>query len=265
MHTYRCLSSAFLHGSVLHLGMNMWNLNRVGHMLEGLGLNKKGEGRRGGGGRSSKAAAAAKKKAAASGDSGSGTLRRQVLLAGTYLLSAVSGSWAHLMYSPRNPALGASGAIMGLYGFTFVFFKRSGNEYAAQSVLRYMFSLLLFGLLAPNVANAAHVGGFLGGGAVCLACGPRLVSTKSMNRVSNDIYAETSVRRSLDFDAALVPVWVVVLALAAVLPAGRRMVWQLPAAVQIHALRPGSLAAGTNPLVVLAPRARKAAQFLKAI
>ena len=112
MQTYRCLSSAFLHGSVLHLGMNMWNLNRVGHMLESLNPSN---------------VALAKGEKIPTVGAGSSSLQHRILLAGTYVLSALTGSYAHLTYS-RNPALGASGAIMGLYGFTFAFFKRAGSS-----------------------------------------------------------------------------------------------------------------------------------------
>lgn len=168
LQTFRCITSAFLHGSLFHLGMNMWNLNRVGHMIEGLGL-KNGGARGGSGGRQQSSA------------------KGMLLLGGTYLLSAVAGSYAHLKYKPFTPALGASGAIMGLYGFLFIFFKRSGAEAAAQSVLRYMFSLICFGLYASNVANEAHVGGFLGGAAVCLVSGPRVVKKRTKTRTSLDL------------------------------------------------------------------------------
>ena len=249
MQTYRCLSSAFLHGSVLHLGMNMWNLNRVGHMLESLNP--------------SNVALAKRRKKSPPSARGSSSLQHRILLAGTYVLSALTGSYAHLTYS-RNPALGASGAIMGLYGFTFAFFKRAGNEYQAQSVLRYMITLLLFGMWAPNVANAAHVGGFLGGAAACVVCGPRVVERNTSNRVSLDLYAETTTRRVMDFNGAFVPVWAVLLFGAVLLPAGRRMTWQLPAAVQLHALRPGALASGASPLSAVPVGARKYIRLLRA-
>ena len=74
LQTFRCITSAFLHGSLFHLGMNMWNLNRVGHMIEGLGL-KNGGARGGSGGRQQSSA------------------KGMLLLGGTYLLSAVAGSY----------------------------------------------------------------------------------------------------------------------------------------------------------------------------
>ena len=55
---------------------------------------------------------------------------------------------AHRPRQPGRPALGASGAVLGMYGFLWATFKRRRDERNAQAMLRYMVTVLIYGFLA---------------------------------------------------------------------------------------------------------------------
>jgi membrane associated rhomboid family serine protease len=133
---WRVLTSAFLHGNLLHLAMNMFALWQAGMLVERI----------------------------------FGSLR----FAGLYLLAGVGGSlgsllWGLLSQHPVN-SVGASGAIFGIIGGLFAFIGRehSGVPPTVGRDLRSSIApFLLFnigaGFLYPHTDNAAHIGGLIGG------------------------------------------------------------------------------------------------------
>lgn len=132
---YRLVTSAFLHYWATHLLLNMWALYVVGPALE-MSL---------------------------------GRLRFGVL----YALSGLGGSVLVYLISPLDTATaGASGAIFGLFGATFVVGKRLAVD--IRWVVVVIAINLIFSFLVPLVSSQriswqAHVGGLITGGLVAAA------------------------------------------------------------------------------------------------
>jgi membrane associated rhomboid family serine protease len=133
---YRLITSAFLHyppGSGLglfHILFNMWALIVVGPSLERV-------------------------------------LGRVRFLA-VYLVSALGGSVLYYLIAPPGaPAIGASGAIFGLFGAYFVMARRmraNTNQIVGLIVLN-----LVIGFVVANIGWQAHVGGLIAGSALTAA------------------------------------------------------------------------------------------------
>jgi membrane associated rhomboid family serine protease len=132
---YRLVTSAFLHYGATHLVLNMWALYVVGPPLE-MWL---------------------------------GRLRFGAL----YALSGLGGSVLVYLLSPLNTATaGASGAIFGLFGATFVVAKRLTLD--VRWVVAVIVVNLAFTFVAPAVSSQSiswqgHVGGLVTGGVVAAA------------------------------------------------------------------------------------------------
>jgi membrane associated rhomboid family serine protease len=62
-------------------------------------------------------------------------------------ISVFAGAFAHLAASPFRPALGASGGLMGLYGFLWAYHQRRGEASQAKALLQHMFWVLLYGFM----------------------------------------------------------------------------------------------------------------------
>jgi membrane associated rhomboid family serine protease len=133
---YRLLSNAFLHeppGSgigILHIVFNMWALIVVGPALERL-------------------------------------LGRVRYLA-IYLVSALAGSVLfYVVAAPAASALGASGAIFGLFGAWFVLGRRLRLD-VRQIILLIVINLGI-SFAVPGIAWQAHVGGLIAGAGLAAA------------------------------------------------------------------------------------------------
>ncbi|WP_347686807.1 rhomboid family intramembrane serine protease [Mycobacterium sp. B14F4] len=132
---YRFVTSAFLHYGAPHILFNMWALYVVGPPLE----------------------------------AALGRLR----FTGLYLLSALGGSvLVYLLSSPVVATVGASGAIFGLFGATFVIGKRLSMD------VRWVIALIAINLVitfviplvsALNISWQGHLGGLATGAAVAAA------------------------------------------------------------------------------------------------
>jgi membrane associated rhomboid family serine protease len=121
---YRQLTSAFLHGSVLHIALNMYALYLFGPSLE-----------------------------AAFG---------RVRFLALYLLSALGGSAVSYAFSsPNQYSLGASGAIFGLFGAFFVVNRKLRRD--TKGLLVLVAINFVFGIIAPNIDWRAHLGGLITG------------------------------------------------------------------------------------------------------
>ncbi|UNX54977.1 rhomboid family intramembrane serine protease [Georgenia sp. TF02-10] len=132
---YRFLTSAFLHGGVLHLALNMYALWIVGSVLEP-------------------------------------ALGRWRYIA-LYLLSAVGGSVTVVLLADPSglswvtQVVGASGAVFGLFAAIFFVLRRLGRD-ATQIVVLIGLNFAL-GFLVPNIAWQAHLGGAVTGALLAAA------------------------------------------------------------------------------------------------
>jgi membrane associated rhomboid family serine protease len=128
---WRLITSAFLHGSIIHLGFNMLMLWWIGAPIE-----------------------------AAIG-------RGRFLM--LYLVSGLAGSAGALLLSnPNQITVGASGAIFGLLGAALVF-ERQRNYILGGSALSIIVLNLVLTFAIPNISIGGHVGGLAGGAAAGLA------------------------------------------------------------------------------------------------
>jgi membrane associated rhomboid family serine protease len=125
---WRLITAAFLHGSIVHLGLNMLMLWWIGGPME----QAIGRG-------------------------------RYLLL---YLVSGLAGSaGALLLTQPTQQTVGASGAIFGLLGAALVF-ERQRNYVLGGSALSIIVLNLVLSFAVPGISIGGHVGG-LAGGALC--------------------------------------------------------------------------------------------------
>lgn len=127
---YRLATSAFVHYGLLHLLVNMWALYVVGPELE-----------------------------AALGRWRFGAL---------YALSALGGSTAVFALAPVGTATaGASGAVFGLFGATFVMAKHLRMD--VGWVAAVIIINLVFSFSVPNISWQGHLGGLVTGSLVAWA------------------------------------------------------------------------------------------------
>lgn len=132
---WRLLTSMFLHLGFFHVAFNMWALAATGPLVERL----------------------------------YGSSAFAVLYLGAGLIASMSS----VMWQPDVNSVGASGAIFGVYGALLAILWRSRGSIPIgvirpirYSVLVFVFSVLLAGLFARGIDNAAHFGGLLAGFAV---------------------------------------------------------------------------------------------------
>ena len=85
-----------------------------------------------------------------------------------YLVSAIGGSVMFYLIGPPNvEALGASGAIFGLFGAWFVVARRLRLD--SRWIVTVVVLNLVLGFVVPGIAWQAHVGGILAGGLLTAA------------------------------------------------------------------------------------------------
>lgn len=127
---YRLVSSAFLHYGITHILFNMWALYVVGPPLE----------------------------------AALGRLRYVVL----YLVSAIGGSVLVYLLSPLGAhTAGASAAVFGLFGATFVVGRRLNLD------VRWVVMLIVLNLVItftiPGISWQGHIGGLVTGAVIAAA------------------------------------------------------------------------------------------------
>ncbi len=128
---WRLITSAFLHGGIIHLGMNMLMLWWIGAPME----QAIGRGR----------------------------------FLALYLVSGLAGSAGALLFTdPRVPTVGASGAIFGILGAALVF-ERQRNYILGGSALSIIVLNLVLTFALPNISVGGHIGGLIGGALAALA------------------------------------------------------------------------------------------------
>lgn len=130
---WRLLTSAFLHGGILHLGFNTLALVNLGPALE-MTL---------------------------------GSVRFLLL----YVVAALGGSIAVcLLYPVYGPVLGGSGALFGFMGSLLALNVRSGRHLLSfldfdgpRRLVGWIAGNLVISYLVPHVSNTAHIGGLVAG------------------------------------------------------------------------------------------------------
>lgn len=130
---WRLLAAMFLHGSVLHLGLNLLGLYQLGGLYEVMF-----------------------------------STRRFVLI---YFLAGIIASIASAMHlPPYGSAVGASGAIFGVLGAFVLSVRRSPrwrHDRAARNLVGqcifWIIANIVIGLNVPQIDNAAHIGGLIAG------------------------------------------------------------------------------------------------------
>ena len=139
---YRIITAGFLHGSLVHLLLNMYALYIIGGQME----------------------------------SYLGKVRYIIV----YMLALISGSLMSMTLS-NYASVGASGAIFGLMGsmlyFGYHYRVYLGNVLKSQ-ILPLIFINLVYGFLAPGIDNFGHIGGLIGGYLATMAVGVKYKSTK---------------------------------------------------------------------------------------
>lgn len=133
---WRLVTTAFLHVSFWHFGLNLLALLGLGRLIE--------------------------------------ILTHRAWLPIVFLASVVGGSLFSLYLMPDTNSIGASGGIMGLLGFLIILGWRNRRELPPR-FLNDFISIVAWTLLAGVAAwglidNAAHVGGFLVGCLIGLVC-----------------------------------------------------------------------------------------------
>jgi membrane associated rhomboid family serine protease len=138
---WRLITAAFLHQGILHIAFNMYLLWLFGPIIE--------------------------------------QMYGHVEFAAIYLLCALGGNVLTILATPDQSALGASGAIFGLFGLAFVVSRRRhlilGPQ--ARALLSRVGPLLVLNLVitfsfTSIISWTGHVGGLLVGGVIGLLLAP---------------------------------------------------------------------------------------------
>ena len=124
---WRLITAIFLHGSLLHIGFNMWVLMDIGPMVEEL----------------------------------YGSARYLFL----FVLTGVGGYFVS-SYFGGHPSVGASGALLGLVGILLAA-TTGRKSLAAQALrsalIRWLIYIAVLGLIMRGTDNFAHLGGLATG------------------------------------------------------------------------------------------------------
>jgi membrane associated rhomboid family serine protease len=127
---YRLLTSAFLHYGPMHIVFNMWALYVIGPPLE-IALGR-------------------------------------VRFVALYLMSALGGSVVvYLLSTLGAQTAGASGAVFGLFGATFVIGRRLNMD--TRWVIGLIVINLVITFVVPNISWQGHLGGLVTGAVIAAA------------------------------------------------------------------------------------------------
>ena len=127
---WRLLTAAFLHGNLIHVGLNMFVLWMIGTPVE----EAIGRGR----------------------------------FVALYLVSGLSGSAGALIFDPNAFTVGASGAIFGILGAALILEWQRSYVLGGQALGLIVFNVI-FTFAIPNISIGGHLGGLAGGALGALA------------------------------------------------------------------------------------------------
>ena len=139
---FRLITYAFLHGSIIHLVVNMYSLFIVGRQIE----------------------------------NNFGKVRLLII----YFISALSGGLLSALFSD-GISIGASGAIFGLLGALLYFglhFRLYLTDALISKIIPIIILNLLIGFTVTGIDNACHIGGLIGGFLASMAVGVPEVDNK---------------------------------------------------------------------------------------
>jgi membrane associated rhomboid family serine protease len=131
---WRIVTSGFVHVSIFHIGFNMLLLYFMGRLLE----------------------------------PAIGSVRFTFI----YFVSLLAGSFVALWFSPDTVSAGASGAIFGVLGATFVIARGRQLEAVAGQIGFLIVFNLIFTFADAGISVGAHVGGLVAG----VLCGLLIVA-----------------------------------------------------------------------------------------
>jgi membrane associated rhomboid family serine protease len=121
---WRLITAAFLHGSVLHVGLNMLALGWLGAPVERY----------------------------------IGSVRYVAL----YAVSGLAGSAGALLANPTSVTVGASGAVFGIMGALLIIEYQQTGSVTGQAFTLILVNLA-FSFAVPGISIGGHVGGLIGG------------------------------------------------------------------------------------------------------
>jgi membrane associated rhomboid family serine protease len=131
---WRIFASGFLHFGIIHIGLNMYLLFILGRLLEpGIGSPR---------------------------------------FVAIYFVSLVAGSFVALLVEPNALTAGASGAIFGVLGATFVIARGRRLDQMAGQIGGLIVFNLVFTFVDGHISVGAHVGGLVAG----VLCGLLIVA-----------------------------------------------------------------------------------------
>jgi len=140
---FRLLTSAFLHGSLVHLFVNMYSLWIIGSQVE--------------------------------------TYMGKIKFLLIYLLSAFMGSLFSIVFLENTLSVGASGAIFGLMG-SLLYFGYHYRLYLSNALTSQIIPIIILNLIigfsSSSIDNGAHIGGLIGGYLSTMIVGLKYKSTK---------------------------------------------------------------------------------------
>jgi membrane associated rhomboid family serine protease len=132
---WRLITGGFLHAGFLHIAFNMYLLYILGQLLE----------------------------------SSMGSVKFALL----YFAALLAGSAGALLVEPQAVTVGASGAVFGLMGATFLEMRHRGIDPMAGGVFGSIGGLILinlaFSFVLSGISIGGHIGGLIGGGLVAIA------------------------------------------------------------------------------------------------
>ncbi len=152
---WRIISSAFLHGGLVHIGVNMLSLYWLGRFIEAV----------------------------------LGSPRMLLV----YTVSLIGAGLAVTYFAPPETlTLGASGAIFGLFGALFAFGLKLGERGGelVRSNIGILILNLIFSFSFPGISWQAHVGGLITGFVVTLLIfwPPKPVRTRVYDPSTGAVY-----------------------------------------------------------------------------
>lgn len=141
---YRLIFSTFLHGSIIHLLVNMYSLWIIGKEVE--------------------------------------TYFGKIKFIVIYLLSAFMGGLFSIIFIKNGISIGASGAIFGLLG-SLLYFGYHYRLYLSNALTKQIIPIivinLVLGFSLSGIDNAAHIGGLIGGYLATMMVGLKYKSNKT--------------------------------------------------------------------------------------
>ena len=141
---YRLITGAFLHGSLIHLGVNMYSLWIIGSQVE--------------------------------------TYIGKIKYLIIYILSALMGSVFSIVFLENSLSVGASGAIFGLMG-SLLYFGYHYRLYLSNALTSQLIPIIILnltlGFISTGIDNAAHIGGLIGGYLSTMMLGLKYKGNKS--------------------------------------------------------------------------------------